>query len=302
MAVEPGELYELHLEVPQLDELREPVLVHALDGYVDAGSGVRLAVDHLLSALDHTVVATFDTDALIDYRSRRPTFTFTRNRFTGYSEPKLVVHLVHDSAGQPFLLMTGPEPDVYWERFVSAVGQLVDRFAVRLTVGMLAIPMGVPHTRPTGMSHHSTRAGLLPDQPDWVGTVEVPGHASALLEYRFGQAGRDCIGFAAHVPHYLARTEYPETPRQLLQAVADATGLVLPTAALDESAAAVRAQLTEQLADNIQVAEVVKALEAQYDAFVSANGRGLLAESAPLPTADELGAQFEAFLADQDRG
>jgi len=302
MAVEPGELYELHLEVPQLDELREPVLVHALDGYVDAGSGVRLAVDHLLSALDHTVVATFDTDALIDYRSRRPTFTFTRNRFTGYSEPKLVVHLVHDSAGQPFLLMTGPEPDVYWERFVSAVGQLVDRFAVRLTVGMLAIPMGVPHTRPTGMSHHSTRAGLLPDQPDWVGTVEVPGHASALLEYRFGQAGRDCIGFAAHVPHYLARTEYPETSRQLLQAVADATGLVLPTAALDESAAAVRAQLTEQLADNIQVAEVVKALEAQYDAFVSANGRGLLAESAPLPTADELGAQFEAFLADQDRG
>ena len=175
MAVEPGELYELHLEVPQLDELREPVLVHALDGYVDAGSGVRLAVDHLLNALDHTVVATFDADALIDYRSRRPTFTFTRNRFTGYSEPKLVVHLVHDSAGQPFLLMTGPEPDVYWERFVSAVGQLVDRFAVRLTVGMLAIPMGVPHTRPTGMSHHSTRAGLLPDQPDWVGTVEVPG-------------------------------------------------------------------------------------------------------------------------------
>ena len=77
---------------------------------------------------------------------------------------------------------------------------------------------------------------------------------------------------------------------------------MLPTAALDESAAAVRAQLTEQLADNIQVAEVVKALEAQYDAFVSANGRGLLAESAPLPTADELGAQFEAFLADQDRG
>ena len=123
-----------------------------------------------------------------------------------------------------------------------------------------------------------------------------------MLEYRFGQAGRDCIGFAAHVPHYLARSEYPETSRQLLQAVSDSTGLVLPTAGLDEAAAAVRDQLAEQVDDNGQVAEVVKALEAQYDAFVSATGRGLLADSAPLPTADELGAQFEAFLADQDRG
>ena len=46
---------------------------------------------------------------------------------------------------------------------------------------------------------------------------------------------------------------------------------------------------------------MVQALEQQYDAFVSATGRGLLAQSAPLPTADELGAQFEAFLADRER-
>ena len=302
MASEPGELYELHLEVPQIDDLVEPVLVHALDGYVDAGAGVRLAVEHLLGELEHTVVATFDVDQLIDYRSRRPTFTFSRNAFTAYEQPQLVIRHVVDSAGTSFLLMTGPEPDSQWERFVAAVGQIVDRFAVRLTVGMLAIPMGVPHTRPTGMSVHATREGLLPDSQDWIGSIEVPGHATALLEYRFGQAGRDCIGFAAHVPHYLARSEYPETSRQLLQAVSDSTGLVLPTAGLDEAAAAVREQLAEQVDDNGQVAEVVKALEAQYDAFVSATGRGLLADSAPLPTADELGAQFEAFLADQDRG
>jgi hypothetical protein len=302
MAAEPGELYELHLEVPELDGLGEPVLVHAMDGYVDAGSGVRLAVEHLLATLPHTVVATFDVDQLLDYRSRRPPFTFDRNTFTEYAEPQLVVRLVTDSSDTPFLLLTGPEPDVQWERFVEAVGQLADRFAVRLTVGMLAIPMGVPHTRPTGMSSHATRPGLLSENQEWIGTIQVPGNAATLLEYRFGQAGRDSVGFAAHVPHYLARTEYPETSRQLLQAVADVTGLVLPTAGLDAAAAEVRAQLTEQIADNGQVADVVRALEEQYDAFVSATGRGLLAQSAPLPTADELGAQFEAFLADQDPG
>ena len=142
-----------------------------------------------------------------------------------------------DTDGTAFLLLTGPEPDAQWERFVAAVGQVADRFAVRLTVGLMAIPMGVPHTRPTGMSSHATRPGLLPEQEDWLGTIQVPGHAIGLLEYRFGQAGRDAIGFAAHVPHYIARSDYPETARTLIQATADATGLLLPTSGLDAAAA-----------------------------------------------------------------
>ena len=300
MAGEPGELYELHLENPQIEDLASPVLVHALDGYVDAGSGVSLAVAQLLEKLEGTVIATFDVDQLIDYRSRRPTLTFARNSFIDYDAPQLVIRAMVDEVGTTFLLLTGPEPDMQWERFSAAVGQIADRFAVRLTVGLMAIPMGVPHTRPTGMSTHATRPDLIDGPQDWIGTVQVPGHATGLLEYRFGEAGRDAIGFAAHVPHYVARSDYPETARTLIQATSDATGLVLPTAGLDAAAAAVQVQLASQLEENSEIADMVRALEGQYDAFVSATGRGLLAESAPLPTADELGAQFEAFLAERE--
>ncbi len=302
MTGEPGELYELHLEVPALDNLSEPVLVHALDGYVDAGSGVSLAVAHLLENLPHVVVATFDVDQLLDYRSRRPTLTFSQNAFTAYDEPKLQIHLITDSAGTPFLLLNGPEPDILWERFCAAVIQVVQRFAVRLTVGLMAIPMAVPHTRPTGMSSHATRPELLTGAQDWIGTIQVPGHATGLLEYRLGAAGEDAIGFAAHVPHYVARSEYPETARQLIQALADATGLLLPTSGLDLAAAKTAEQIAAQVAENTEIASMVQALEQQYDSFVQATGRGLLAQSAPLPTADELGAQFEAFLAERDGG
>lgn len=300
MAGEPGELYELHLERPEIEEVSEPVLVIALDGYIDAGAGVKLAVNQLLTALPHTVLATFDVDELVDYRARRPPLTYQSNTFTAYQPPELVMHGLRDEAGTPFLLLTGPEPDVQWERFIAAVGQIADRFAVRVTVGLMAIPMGVPHTRPTGMSSHATRPGLLPEQEDWIGTIQVPGHATGLLEFRFGQAGRDAIGFAAHVPHYIARSEYPETARTLVQALANATGLLLPTSGLEEAAKAMQAQLAEQVAESGEVAEVVRALEQQYDAFVASTGRGLLARSAPLPTADEIGAQFEAFLAERE--
>src|SRR5690606_18441315 len=121
-------------------------------------------------------------------------------------------------------------------------------------ISLMAIPMGVPHTRPTGMSAHATSPDLIPDATNWLGTVEVPGHATGVLEYRLGQAGRRALGFAAHVPHYLTRTEYPETARTLIQAAADASGLLLPTSGLDEAATKVQTQLAQQIAEHGEVA------------------------------------------------
>jgi predicted ATP-grasp superfamily ATP-dependent carboligase len=296
VSIEPGDLYELHLEDERVETIAEPVLVHALEGFVDAGSAVRLAIESVLNTREHFTLATFDADLLIDYRARRPVLTFEQDRFTAVDPPEIKLFQVMDADGTPFLLLVGLEPDVQWERFIEAVGQIADRFGVRLTVGLNAIPLGVPHTRPTGMTAHATRDGLVSARPFWAGSMQVPGYIGGLLELRFGEKGRDAIGFSAHVPHYLARSEFPDASMELLDALAKATGLNLPTAELAETAATVRNDIDAQVAGSEEVAGVVHALEEQYDSFISARGRGLLAEDAPLPTADELGAEFEAFL------
>lgn len=296
MSIEPGDLYELHLEDRRVEDLAEPVLLHALEGFVDAGSAVRLAVESMLGSTDHFTLATFDADLLIDYRARRPVLTFEQDRFTAVDPPEIKLLQLTDTEGTPFLLLLGLEPDVQWERFVEAVGQIADRFAVRLTIGLNAIPLGVPHTRPTGMTAHATRDGLITARPFWSGSMQVPGHIGGVLELRFGQRGRDAIGFTAHVPHYLARSEFPDASIELLAAVSRATGLKLPTTDLAETAVRVRDDIDAQVAGSEEVAGVVHALEEQYDSFISARGRGLLAEDAPMPTADEIGAEFEAFL------
>ena len=64
----PEDLYELDAGLPALTG---PVLLHALDGFVDAGAAGQLAREHLLDSAGHRVVARFDVDSLIDYRSRR---------------------------------------------------------------------------------------------------------------------------------------------------------------------------------------------------------------------------------------
>jgi predicted ATP-grasp superfamily ATP-dependent carboligase len=294
--LDPSDLFELD---PDRPELGRPVLVQALDGFIDAGGAKRLAREHLLSSYESQVVATFDVDQLLDYRARRPAMLFVEDHWESYEDPQLAVHLLHDAAGTPFLVLAGPEPDVQWERFTEAVRMVVDRLGVRLTIGLNAIPMGVPHTRPTGVIAHGSRKELVAGYEPWVNAVQVPGTAGHLLEHRLGQAGYDAMGFAVHVPHYVAQAEYPAAAAALLAEVAKAGELSLPLDALNEAAATTRAAIDEQVADAPEVAAVVLALENQYDSFLAGRESSLLLESTNLPTADELGAELERFLAEQ---
>ncbi|MFI0448694.1 proteasome assembly chaperone family protein [Actinomadura sp. 6N118] len=293
----PEDLYELDADLP---EMSGPVLLHSLDGFVDAGSTGELVREHLLDSFEHRVVARFDVDSLIDYRARRPMMTYDRDHWAAYEAPELVVHLMRDEAGSPFLLLTGPEPDRLWEGFTASVRSLVEKLGVSLVVGFHGIPMGVPHTRPVGLTSHATRPELI-NRSSWFDKVQVPGSAAGLIELRLGESGHDAVGFAVHVPHYLAQSAYPAAAVAALEAVVNATGLVLPADALREAAAKTDAEIAEQVTGNEEVEKVVKALEQQYDAFAGAAEReNLLAEDQNMPTAEELGAQFERFLAEQD--
>ncbi len=298
---DPGDLYEVSPEAPVLDS---GVLLHYLDGFIDAGAAGRLLTAHLLSTLEHERVATFDVDRLIDYRSRRPVMTFEKDHWSEYAAPELALHLLHDAAGTPFLLLTGPEPDHEWERFAAAVDALVTRLGVGLAVGFHGIPMGVPHTRPLGVTAHGSRPDLIAGYRPVVDVLQVPGSAPSLLEYRLGERGRGTAGFAVHVPHYLSQAAYPAAAVTALAAVSRATGLSLPDEALREAAGRTDEEVARQVAASAEITEVVQALERQYDAFADAAQReGLLAGDAEeMPTGEELAAQFERFLAEQQNG
>ena len=301
--LDPDVLYEVADPAPpSLPPGQRPVMVQALDGFLDVAGVVRTAREHLLDTLEHRVAVRFDVDQLLDYRSRRPVLTFERDHWAGYDEPELALHVLRDAAGTEFLLLAGPEPDVQWERFIAALLRLVERFSVRLSVGFNTIPMAVPHTRPTGVTAHGTRQELLVGYEPWLNTVQVPGSAGHLLEYRLGQAGHDAMGFAAHVPQYLAQAEFPSAAAVLLDAVSGASGLSLPTDALRGAGERARKDIDAQVAQSEELRALVGAMEQQYDAFVASRGRSLLAEDGGrLPTGDELGAQLEQFLASQIR-
>ena len=300
---EQSKMYELEFPAPQLSSAdgQGPVLIHGLEGFSDAGHAVKLATTHLRESLESELVASFAVDELVDYRSRRPTMTFKADHFSDYDQPELNLYALKDTAGTPFLLLAGMEPDLRWERFTTAVRLLAEQLGVRRTVGINAIPMAIPHTRPLGVTAHSTNKDLIKVHQRWSGELQVPGSASSLIELRMAQHGHESVGFSVHVPHYLAQTDYPGAAETLLENVSDVTDLDLPLAALGEAAARVREQVDEHIAGNDEVQTVVHALERQYDAYVTAQEQQstLLASEEDLPSGDELGAEFERFLAEQ---
>lgn len=298
--LDPNDLIDI-LDTGSSDAGAPLVMVHALEGFFDAGHVVEIARTHLLAGSEGNVVARFDNDQLYDYRARRPLMRFERDHFASVDMPDLAVYALTDSDGTRFLLLAGPEPDVQWERFTMAVELLIGALGVTMTVGLNAFPIGVPHTRPTHIVLHSSDKKLLGDYEPWMGSVLVPGAMNNLLELRLGEAGLPALGLAAAIPQYLAQTAYPAGAAALLRELMSRVDLRLPMASLDEAATVARKDVDAQVANSDDVQTVVRTLEEAYDAAETQRASGLGPE-ANLPSADEIGAEFEQFLADQMRG
>ncbi|MBE2997449.1 PAC2 family protein [Nocardiopsis sp. HNM0947] len=304
---DPADLYEIH---PGFDDVQGLAMLVCLDGFVDAGQTGTQMSKALFDSLSGEEIAVFDVDRLVDHRTRRPKMTFVENAWTDYTPHRIALSLYQDLDRQPFLVLHGPEPDLEWEGFCAAVQQLVEHFGITLSVSVSGIPTAVPHTRPISVTPHGTREELVTghNSPLEGSTFDVPASVSALLEFRLGQAGRDFVGYAVHVPSYLAQTQYPRASVAATEFVAGATGLALPTDELEESAGAHDVEIAERVAESEEVQRVVTEYERRYDAMMSSRGDDpgdrtvlpLADDESGLPTADELGAELERFLAERE--
>lgn len=293
-----GELFQLTPAAAGLGEV--PLLVEALYSPLDAGQAGMLVSRHLVDSLQHERIASFDADQLINYRQHRPQMVFENWRFTDYDEPEIALDLLRDDEGRPVLLLHGPEPDLLWNRFTEAVLELIERFGVARTFSLQGVPMGTPHTRPVPVHLHGTDPELLQGQADVFGTLAVPGHVAGLIELRLGQAGRTAIGVTAAVPHYLAQAIHPAAAAALVKRLSELTGLSLPVGELEAAAARMSLEIDSQVGAQPEVSALVQALETQYDSYVRSQPQvlGRPPEPEEIPSAEEIGAAAEAFLAD----
>jgi len=258
-----------------------PVMVAALEGWVDAGSSGTTAATQLADT--GRVVASFDADAIYDYRARRPTLDILDGRPITLEWPRLTVTATEIEDRQ-LLILSGPEPDYRWRELADDVVALARRFGVASWASMGAIPAAVPHTRPVPILATASASGLLPQGirqgPD--GLLRVPSAALSVLELTAAEAGIPAIGLFAQVPHYV-NASYPTASIALLTALGRYLGIELPVGQLATRALERRNLLDAATASDEQTKAYVERLE-------------VLADESRLPEGDELIADIERFL------
>lgn len=299
---DPDGLYDLSVDAAQIP--RGLHLVAGLTGFADAGSAVSQVSEYLLDELEVREVVQFDTDALLDYRARRPSMTFVHDHLTDYKPLKLSLYLAKDELGQPFLLLTGFEPDFQWERFTAAVLQIVERYGVSDTTWVHAIPMPTPHTRPIGVTVSGNRPELIDSLSVWRPRTQVPSNALHLVEYRLAETGHPTAGFVLLIPHYLADTEYPLAAVTALESISAATGLIFPTDRLREDNRAFLLKVDDQVSNNAELRRLLDNLEERHDTYMEDNPlpSPFVDEDGEVPSADAIAAELERFLADRADG
>jgi hypothetical protein len=285
-------------ELVERPDLESPVLVLALDGWIDAGLGAANARTALLTAIDTTLIASFDADELLDHRARRPTMHLAEGVMQNLTWPTIELRAGSDRDGNDLVLLVGAEPDHRWRAFSNAVVDLAMELGVRLAVGLGAYPAPVPHTRPTRIATTASDPSLA-RYAAVRSTIDVPSGVNAAIEWRAHELGIPAVGLWAQVPHYVAAMPYPAASAALIEGLTLVGELSLDAAPLHDEAAIARQRLDSLVEQNAEHVQMVRQLEVAYDNEAGATTKGDLGLAGPLPSGDELAAEVERFLREQ---
>ena len=285
-----SDLYEL-VESP---ELITPTLILGLDGWIDAGFASANALGTILEDLDTITVASFDTDALLDHRSRRPTMHLIDGVNSGLSWPSIELRAGVDRVGNEVLFLVGVEPDHRWRAFSAAVVDLAHELGVTTVFGLGAYPAPVPHTRPTRLVSTASTPDLVARVGSVQGRIDVPAGVHAAIERCCAEEGLNATSIWAQIPHYAAGMPYPDGAVALVEGLRNIAGLQFPLGSLVDDARSTRARLDELVSNSDDHVAMVRQLEAQVDAIIDTT------PSSPLPTGDDLAAELEQYLREQE--
>ncbi len=287
--------------IGELPDLDSPTMLVMMTGWIDASGAAAGAMEHIISETNSTTLIEFDPDTFIDYRARRPTMELREgvNSKINWAIPE--IRLGQDAAGVNLLLLTGPEPDTAWRLFASTVAEIAQQMDVKQVIGLGAYPYGAPHTRPVCLTATSIDPSISARLSTTRNTLNVPAGVEAIIEHALHKKGIPSMTLWAQIPHYVATMAYPSASAALIEMINLEAGLSIDSSTLRQEAGVQRERLDQLVLGNPEHGEMLIKLEAAYDE-IHGQGAPMPAHSDAIPTVDELAAEVEQFLRDQQLG
>ena len=270
--------------------LDRPILVVAFRGLFDAAGSATSAVEWLAERLGSVQVGDVDPETFFDFTQERPVVESDDHdvRWIRWATNRVLA--VRTTEGQrDLVLVSGVEPHLRWRTFTEALLEAAIRSESRMVVTLGSMSGMSPHTRPPAVTGSSTNRDLADrlglDRPSYQGPTGVVG----VLHDTLDRAGVPVISLRVSVPYYLPDSPNPKATRALLRRFEQVSGIDTAHADLDGPAAEWQSRVDQAVAGDDEVSTHVRRLESQVDQSEDLMPRG-----------DDLAAELEAFLREQD--
>jgi hypothetical protein len=281
-----------------IGSLDRPVMLVGLEGWFDVASAATQAVNAFTSADHAVIVGAIDPDPFYDFTQQRPQMTIDDDvREILWPTNEFVLQRSGPAAdggqGQRDVIgLIGVEPHLNWRTYVDAIITVAVAMGCEAVVTVGSAAEAIPHTRTPPVTGSTATTGLASrlglSQPSYQGITGVAGVLNAELEAR----DIPSISLRVGIPHYLMNAEHPMAVAALVRHL----GHVLDVPTNEWISGDISNQIDswrevhdEITANDDQLRMYVRMLEAEFDRRAEAQ----------IPTADDLGDQFEEFLKDQ---
>jgi proteasome assembly chaperone (PAC2) family protein len=275
-------------------QLRSPVLVASFSGWNDAASAASTALGAIGAALETELIARIDPEEFFDFQANRPTIEISDGEMQGVEWPdNLIVSATAEGAERDLLLISGTEPSTRWRTFCNSVLDVAEACGVEDVVTFGSLIADVAHTRPVPITGLATDEAMI----DQLGFEDVayegPTGVLGIFHAVCRERGMSAASLWAAVPHYAAAVPNPKAGLALLRRLEGMIGIAVEASELEEAASAFEQQVTQAVAANPEIKEMVERLEEQQDEVA-----GFATED--VPSGDAIAQEFQRFLRQQN--
>ncbi len=280
----------LTFDSDEIAPLRSPVMVIALTGLFDIAGAATSALDRFAPADIAVTIGEIDPDPFYDFTQERPQVEVEEGEVRVIRWPE-----------NRFDVVRGPPAGATWWCWSEPN---------RTCTGAPIRPASAPSSNDSGARRSSRSAPrpsrcrtpacrwspAAPPMPTW-----PAGSASGSRSYQgvtgvagvihadLAAAGVPSVSLRVGVPHYLMNTEHPQAVAALQTHLSHVLNVPVPADAdVANEIARWRALHDEVVAGDLQLQMYVRMLEQEHDRRAEAS----------IPSADDLGSQFEQFLRD----
>jgi proteasome assembly chaperone (PAC2) family protein len=272
------------LDVPE--QLTDPVLVAAFEGWNDAGDAATTAIEHLQLSWDAKPLVEIDPDDYYDFQVTRPTVHLVDGVTRRIEWPTTRLSVCRPpGSSTDVVLLHGIEPNMRWRRFCAELLGYLDQFGVTTVVTLGALLADTPHTRPvpvTGTAYDAESAARFDLETS---RYEGPSGIVGVFQDACVQAGVPAISLWAAVPHYVSQPPSPKATLALLHRVEEILDVEVPLGELPAQSEEWERTVSEMAEEDEDVRNYVRALEERGDEIRLTETSG-----------DAIAAEFERYL------